>query len=152
MTLTPRLVAATLALVALVFAARPDAQTAKNFRGRLSPVPLTTSQFATIAGIGSATATLSGAKLAITGTFEGLRSPATTAQVHRAPRGLRGPVVFELTVTKSGDGTSGTIGGTFDLTPAQVTDLEKGWLYVQLQSEKAPEGNLWGWLLLQEKK
>jgi len=32
-----------------------------------------------------------------------------------------------------------------------VTDLEKGRFYVQLHSEKAPDGNLWGWLLPQEK-
>jgi hypothetical protein len=42
--------------------------------------------------------------------------------------------------------------GSFDLTPQQVGDLQGGRLYVQLQSEKAPDGNLWGWLLLQEKR
>jgi hypothetical protein len=30
-----------------------------------------------------------------------------------------------------------------------VADLDKGRLYVQLQSEKAPDGNLWGWLMPQ---
>ena len=40
---------------------------------------------------------------------------------------------------------------TLDLTPLQVTDLEKGRFYVQLHSEKAPDGNLWGWLLPAEK-
>ena len=33
-----------------------------------------------------------------------------------------------------------------------VADLEKGRLYVQLHSEKAPDGNLWGWLTPQENK
>ena len=34
----------------------------------------------------------------------------------------------------------------------QLADLEKGRLYVQLHSEKAPDGNLWGWLMPQENK
>ena len=34
-----------------------------------------------------------------------------------------------------------------ELSPVQIADLEKGRLYIQLHSEKAPDGNLWGWLL-----
>jgi len=33
------------------------------------------------------------------------------------------------------------------LTPEQVQSLKKGQLYIQIYSEKAPDGNLWGWLL-----
>jgi hypothetical protein len=47
---------------------------------------------------------------------------------------------------------SGEISGTMQLTADQVTELTAGKLYVQLHSEKAPEGNLWGWLLPQEGK
>ena len=43
--------------------------------------------------------------------------------------------------------TSGTIAGSFDLTAAQLTSLRKGGLYIQIQSEKAPDGVLWGWFL-----
>src|SRR6266496_1758406 len=108
------------------------AQQPKTFRTRLAPV-------------------LTGTKLAITGTFEGLRSPATIAQLHRSPvKGVCGPVVFDLAV--KADGTSGTLSGTLELTPIQVADLEKGRLYVQLHSEKAPDGNLWGWLTPQENR
>jgi hypothetical protein len=46
--------------------------------------------------------------------------------------------------------TTGTISGTIDLTPQQLQALDKSALYVQIHSEKAPEGNLWGWLLPQE--
>jgi hypothetical protein len=103
----------------------------------------------TVAGSGSVSAVLTGSKLSISGIFEGLRSPATIAQLHKGPvRGVRGPLVFDLTVTKGSDPTSGTVSGSFDLTPLQIADLEKGRLYVQLHSEKAPDGNLWGWLLL----
>ena len=96
-------------------------------------------------------AVLTGTKLAVTGSFEGLRSPATIAQLHKSPvRGVRGPVIFDLAV--KAEGTSGTISGTVELTPIQVADLEKGRLYMQLHSEKAPDGNLWGWLLPSEDK
>jgi hypothetical protein len=59
--------------------------------------------------------------------------------------------MLELALTKT-DAASGTLSGSFTLTPIQVADLEKGRLYVQLHSEKAPDGNLWGWLLPQESK
>jgi len=100
---------------------------------------------ANIAGLGSASAVLSGTKLSITGSFEGLRSPATIAQLHEGRgTGVRGPVIFDLTVTKA---VSGTIEGSFDLSADQVENLRKGRFYVQIHSEKAPDGNLWGWLL-----
>ena len=96
------------------------------------------------------TATLTGTKLSIAGTFQGLNTPATVGRIHKSPKpGIRGPMLFDLTVSSS---TSGTIGGTFDLTAAQVQELAQGRYYVQLHSEKAPEGNLWGWLLSQENR
>jgi hypothetical protein len=129
-----------------------SAQQPRAFKGRLSPVPLDFSMQATVAGSGSVSAVLTGTKLAVTGTFDGLKSPATTAQLHRSPvRGVRGPIVVDLTVAKT-DAASGTLSGTFNLTAIQIADLEKGRLYVQLHSEKAPDGNLWGWLLPQENR
>ena len=133
-------------LVILCSAVLVVGQQPKTFRTRLAPVPIDVSMQATIAGSGTVSAVLTGNKLAITGTFEGLRSPATIAQLHRSPvKGVRGPVAFDLTVTKT-EGTSGTLSGNLELTSIQVADLEKGRLYVQLHSEKAPDGNLWGWL------
>lgn len=100
---------------------------------------------ATVAGFGSVSMRLTGSKLVVSGLFEGLLSPATIAQVRQSPAtGVRGPAVLNLTVTQA---TSGKIGGSFDLTPEQMESLRKGKLYVQLHSEKAPDGNLWGWLL-----
>ena len=139
-----------LAVILLAGAAALTAQQPKTFKGRLSPVPIDVSMQATIAGSGSVTAVLTGTKLAVTGTFDGLKSPATIAQIHKGPvRGVRGPNVLDLVVSKT-DAVSGTISGTFDLNAIQIADLDKGRLYVQLHSEKAPDGNLWGWLLLQE--
>jgi len=120
------------------------AQGARTFKTRLAPVPIDVAMQATIAGTGSVTATLSGSKLTITGSFEGLRSTATIAKIRKSPvRGVRGPEVFDLTVAPA---TSGTISGTFELNPQQLADLQGGRLYVQVHSEKAPDGNLWGWL------
>ena len=95
-------------------------------------------------GAGSLTATLAGKQLTVQGTFEGLRSPATTAQIRRGPKGIRGPAILNLTVTKA---QKGEVSGTLELTQDQIADLRSGRLYVQIQSERAPDGNLWGWLL-----
>jgi len=121
------------------------AQGGETYKARLSAVPADARTRPQLAGIGAATATLSGSKLTVNATFEGLLSPATTAQLHTGvAAGVRGPVVSDLTISKA---TSGTITGSADLTPQQVEYLHKGGLYIQIQSEKAPEGVLWGWLL-----
>jgi CHRD domain len=120
------------------------AQSGETFRARLSTVPIDLTMMSTVAGSGSLTAVLSGKKLTIAGTFDGLRSPATIARVHRGPRGIRGPAMFDLAVSKA---TSGTVSGSLELTPAQIEDLRSGRFYVQIHSEGAPDGNLWGWLL-----
>lgn len=141
------------AFLVLIGAAAPTAQQPKTFRTRLAPVPIDVSMQATVAGGGSVSAVLTGTKLAVTGTFDGLKSTATIAQVHKSPvRGVRGPKVLDLTVTKTDGGVSGTLSGSFDLTALQIADLGKGLLYVQLHSEKAPDGNLWGWLSPQENR
>jgi len=135
------------ALLSLVSTrAAQNGQSAEVFKARLSPVPINISMMSTVAGSGSLTATLQGKQLTIQGTFEGLRSPATTAQVHRGPKGIPGPAIagLDLAVTKA---QKGAISGTLELTADQIADLRGGRLYVQIQSERAPDGNLWGWLL-----
>lgn len=135
------------ALLSVVSAgAAQNAQNGESFKVRLSPVPISVAMMSTIAGYGSLTATLKGKQLTIEGTFEGLRSPATTVQIHRGPKGIPGPAIAELnlTVTKA---EKGAVSGTLELTPDQIADLRNGRLYVQIQSERAPDGNLWGWLL-----
>jgi hypothetical protein len=126
-----------------------SAQQARTFKARLSPLPSDVATMNAITGAGTVTATLEGNKLTIKGTFERLRTPATLARLHRAYRGTKGPSFADLTVTS---GPSGSISGTLALTPEQVNDLGKSLFYVQLHSEKAPDGNLWGWLLPIEEK
>jgi hypothetical protein len=115
-----------------------------SFRARLTPVPVETTTAARITGSGIVTATITGARLSITGTFSGMKSAATIAQVHLGARGVRGPVEFDLMVESA---PSGTVSGTATLNKSQIDSLRKGWFYIQIHAEQAPEGNLWGWLL-----
>ena len=122
-----------------------SAQAPETYKVRLSPVPVEAKTRADIAGIGSATATLVGTKLSITGSFEGLKSPALSAKIHQGPvTGVRGPAILDVTVAHA---SSGAVSASIDLTPQQIESLKKGKLYIQIDSEKAPDGNLWGWLL-----
>jgi hypothetical protein len=139
----------TTATVLIAFAVALDAQSGL-YRARLGVVPIDVVMQSTIAGSGSVTATLKGSTLTVTGTFSGLKTPATVVRVHRSPRtAMRGPAIGDLTATAA---TSGSISGSIELTKEHVDDLAAGRLYVQLHSQKAPDGNLWGWLLMPEGK
>lgn len=130
-------------LVSLL-ATQADGQSPSTFTTRLSPVPVDATTQPSTTGIGSVTATIQGTTLTVRGTFSGLQSPATMARIHVGPRGMRGLAAMELTVTKA---TSGTIEGTVTLTAVQVDHLRRNRLYIQVHSETAPDGNLWGWLM-----
>jgi hypothetical protein len=122
------------------------AQNAEKYRARLSVYPIASANSRnTVDGIGSASATLAGATLSITGKFEGLKSAATEAKVHQGTlMGVRGPAFANLTVTPA---AQGSISGTVVLTPQQLDGLRKGHVYIQIYSTGAPDGNLWGWLV-----
>jgi len=115
------------------------------YKARLSPLPADARTREAMDGVGSVTGTLSGVKLTIRGSFEGMHSSATMAQIREGTDpGVRGTELFPLTVTKA---NSGSLTGSFDLTPQQAESFRKGRMYVQIDSEKVPDGNLWGWLL-----
>jgi hypothetical protein len=128
------------------------AQAPQTYKARLSIVPVANAaarsnidESATVFAAGNATATLTGTKLTVTGTFEGFKAPASIAQIRSGPAmGVRGPVLFDLTVTKA---TKGSISGTVDLTPAQVELLKNNRMYIQVHNDNTPEGAVWGWLL-----
>jgi hypothetical protein len=131
--------------IALALAAGLIAQTGETYKARLSAVAADARTRPQLAGLGSASAVLSGSKLSITGSFDGLLSPAIMAQLRAGvAAGVRGPVIEELTISKA---VSGMISGSADLTPEQIETLQKGGFYVQIFSQKAPDGVLWGWLL-----
>ena len=124
-----------------------QAQSGTTYKARLSPLPADARTRPDMAGVGTATGTVSGSKLTISGTFESLKAPATTAQLHSAvAAGVRGPAIADLMVSKA---VSGTLSGSIELNAQQMESLHKGGIYVQIQSEKFPDGVIWGWLLKQ---
>jgi hypothetical protein len=139
-------IAAVLGLVALATAAQ--AQDNGTFTARLSWVPISGAERDAVSGRGSATATLSGSRLSITGVFENLPAPATLATLRQgAATGAHGPVIAELEITTE---TGGKFSGELRLNAAQRTALLAGQLYVQLHAERGvPPDNavLRGWLL-----
>jgi hypothetical protein len=115
------------------------------FEARLSPAPVDARSQASITGKGQATAALDGPRLVVQGTFEGLQAPATSAHLHSSPAlGVRGPAVYDLDVSHA---VEGTVSGSIELSARHIEALQAGLLYVQIDGESTPEGNLWGWLL-----
>lgn len=138
--------AATLAVGALAcLVLVTAAQAPETFTARLSVMPIDRALQAHVAGSGSGAAVLDGGRLRISGSFSGLRGPATAAWLHESPTmGVRGAALFELAVA---GGVQGTFSGEVELSAGQLAGLRQGRLYIQIHSEAAPEGNLWGWLL-----
>jgi hypothetical protein len=122
-----------------------NAGAAETFQVRLTPVPIEAANAAKTKGAGSASASLDGATLLVTGSFSGLQGAATVAGLHEGPAlGVRGPAVADFTVPQA---ASGAFNAQFELTPQQLQSLHAGRLYLQIHSAAAPDGNLWGWLL-----
>jgi len=140
------------AIVAIAFAATalatPVFAQADTYTARLGWVPTTPNDRPNVTGKGSATATLAGRKLTVSGSFEGLAAPATVARLHGGiAKGARGAAIADLTVTQA---AAGKLSGEIDLTPQQIEALNQGKLYVQLHTAKGvpPDGStLWGWFL-----
>jgi CHRD domain len=140
-----RLIAALILGAALGYFGLPGiAQSGETYKTRLSALPADAKTRPDLAGVGSVTAMLSGTKLTVNGTFEGLKTNAVSAKLQNGiVAGVRGPAFADLTITK---GTSGTISGSADLNPQQLQNLKKGGIYVQIYTEKPTDGTLWGWL------
>ena len=135
-----------LACIGVLLAAAPaaHAQDGARFGGRLSIVPVDFATRPNVSGSGEAEAVLEDRTLTVTGTFEGLSSPATEAHLHRAPPARRGPAVFALDVTAA---ASGRVDGEVELDGMQVEALRRGEYYVQIATRNNPEGEIRGWLL-----
>ena len=130
--------------VLLAAGATAQAQDGDRFGGRLSIVPVDFATRPNVSGSGEAEAVLDGGTLTVTGTFEGLSSPAAAAHLHRAPPARRGPAVFALDVTEA---IAGRVEGEVDLDDAQVEALRRGGYYVQIATRNNPDGEIRGWLL-----
>ena len=129
---------------AFVLAAYP-AFAADTYQANLGPMPLDQANNKNMLGRGDASATLDGKTLTVTGSFGGLPSAATRAHlIVGLAIGVPGTEALDLTVSPA---DSGTVSGTLTLTAKQAAAFRTGKLYVQIDSQKAPTGNLWGWLL-----
>jgi len=130
-------------LVAAIHFAAAPAFAADNYQTDIGPTPKNGSQGANVQGRGTVLATLDNNKFSLQGKFSGLSSPATQARLHMGNvMGGTGPAIGDLKIVQA---QSGEISGTFTLTPGQIAALKVGKLYVMLDSQSAPKGNLWGW-------
>ena len=57
---------------------------------------------------------------------------------------MPGPAIADLMLSGQSDGS---VSGSVSLSSAQLKALKQGHVYIQINSQKAPDGNLWGWLL-----
>lgn len=128
---------------ALLLAAAPAF--AEDFEAQLDPAPFDATTRADILGsIGNITATLNGNTLTVSGSFQDLTSSATGASVRIGlAKGVVGDAVGPLTATRA---PQGTLSGSVQLNAQQLDALKREAIYVRVDSEKAPEGNLQGWL------
>ena len=140
---TRRILLCSAALFGVAVAWAASAQ--QSFKVRLRPVPIEASTAANTTGEGEATAQVSGTRVTLRGNFAGLKGPATVAHLHQGPvTGVRGPAIADVTVPSA---TNGQFNVEVTLTQAQIEGLRQGHVYLQIHSETAPDGNLWGWLL-----
>jgi hypothetical protein len=137
--------AAVLAGCGLMLIGGGSALAQERFETRLAPVAMDILTRDSVAGVGRVTAVLDGSTLAINGSFQGLPSPAVGGELRQGIAiGARGPVVAAVTAARA---QAGSASASIKLNKVQLAALRAGRMYVQLNSEKAPDGNLWGWLL-----
>ena len=133
-------IAATALLLAL---AAPVA--AEDFSAQLDPAPFTATTRADVIGsIGQVKGVLDGDTLTISGSFSQMASPATGASLRIGLlKGVLGDEIGKLTAQPA---AAGAVSGSVKLTPEQVAALRAERLYVRVDSVKAADGNLQGWL------
>jgi len=98
---------------------------------------------------GSATVTLVGDAMTVSGDFSGLSSPAfeiagTPAHIHMAPPGENGDVIFPLNVSVDESGTSGIFSLSTTLTPEQLDAFSAGEFYINVHTEMHQGGEIRG--------
>ena len=120
------------------------AKAGDTFTVRLSVVPVDARTTLTTSGTGSVRAVLIEDQLFLTGAFEGMGSAAIAAHIHLGRPGQRGPIAFQLSVSKN---ASGVLGGGVRLTDEEVQALRDGAYYIQVHTEGNPGGELRGWIL-----
>lgn len=98
---------------------------------------------------GSATVSLEGDTMSVSGDFSNLSSPpfevaGTPAHIHMAPAGENGDVIFPLNVSAAEDGSSGVFSLSTTLTPEQVDAFNAGEFYINVHTEANQAGEVRG--------
>src|ERR1043165_3335853 len=104
-----RFVAALILGTALGWFGIPSAaQSGDTYKTRLSALPADAKTRPDLAGTGSVTAVLSGTKLTVNGTFDGLKTNAVSAKLHNGiVAGVRGPAVADPPSSQERTGGTG---------------------------------------------
>jgi hypothetical protein len=97
-----------------------------------------------IESIGHVTATLDGSTLTVKGTFSNFTSPATGGSFRIGlAKGVPGDAIGALSVEHA---RQGSFSGSIKLNASQLAALKRQSIYVRIDSEKSPDGNVQGWL------
>ena len=134
-----------LALAATALLLATPALAAASYEAELDPAPFdATNRADVIESIGNVTATLDGNTLTVKGTFSNFTSPATNGSFRIGlAKGVPGDAIGNLTVEHA---RQGGFSGSIKLNAAQLAALKREALYIRIDSEKAPDGNVQGWL------
>ena len=118
---------------------------AATYEAELDPCPFdATNRADVINSIGNVTANLDGNMLTVKGTFSNFTSPATGGSFRIGlAKGVPGDAIGSLSADHA---TTGHFSGSVKLSSAQIAALKKQAIYVRIDSEKAPDGNIQGWL------
>jgi hypothetical protein len=118
---------------------------AASYEAELDPTPFdATNRADVIESIGNVTATLDGSILTVKGTFSNFTSPATNGSFRIGlAKGVPGDAIGSLTVEHA---RQGAFSGSIKLNAAQLAALKREALYIRIDSEKSPDGNVQGWL------
>ena len=130
------------AVTALLLAAPALAAT---YEAELDPCPFdATNRADVINSIGNVTANLDGNMLTVKGTFSNFTSPATGGSFRIGlAKGVPGDAIGDLTVDHA---RQGSFSGSIKLTAAQLAALKRQAIYIRIDSQKSPDGNVQGWL------
>ncbi len=118
---------------------------AARYQAELDPAPFdATTRAIVIGSSGVMSAELTGNTLTIKGSFKDLSSNATTGSVRTGlAKAVPGDAIGSLTVSHA---MQGEFSGTVKLNAAGLAALKRQSLYVRIDSEKAPDGHIQGWL------
>jgi hypothetical protein len=118
---------------------------AASYEAELDPAPFdATNRADVINSIGDVTATLDGSTLTVKGTFSNFTSAATNGSFRIGlAKGVPGDAIGNLTVEHT---RQGAFSGSIKLNASQLAALKRQSLYIRIDSQKSPDGNVQGWL------